>query len=148
VVTSAPILTTPLVPADTSGRDAALDAVAAAAAHDSLTLARGAPDRLVDAMLGAVEHRLLLRGFQLAYAGVEREIADTYRYLIQPARQRAQAGQDKAGTLHDHLRYAEGMTAIRDALNATLRHLAERTPGSSQDSRDAGQPISILAETT
>jgi hypothetical protein len=145
-VTSTPTTTTPAV--DTGDRDAALAAAADAAEHDSLTLARGALDRLVDAVLDAVEARLLLRGFQFAYADVERHVAETDRHLIQPALRRAEAGQDGAGTLHDHLRYAEGMTAVRDALSATLRRLAERTPGSPQCGRDAGQPIHLLAETT
>ncbi|OJF12761.1 hypothetical protein [Couchioplanes caeruleus] len=101
-------------------RRTAFDAADCVATREALPLNRATIGRLADAVVDRIAHHLLTRGFHLACERIEQYIADTDQYLITPARRRAVAGLDTAGTLHTHLQYLEGMHDLHTTVQAAL----------------------------
>ncbi|MEV4704530.1 hypothetical protein [Actinoplanes sp. NPDC049316] len=132
----------------------AIAAASRAAAQEGLPLNRVVIGRLVDAVVDGLAHRLLTRGFQLACDRAEEYIAEMDQYLLVPARRRAAAGLDAAGTLDTHLQYVQGMRDLHSGVRATLDRLA-RGSGSADGAGTAGSalivehlPRPLLRETT
>ncbi|MFI5493547.1 hypothetical protein [Actinoplanes sp. NPDC051859] len=136
-------------------RGIAVTAACRIAARESLPLNRATIDQLVEAIIDDICQPLLIGGFRLACDRVEQYIGDIDRYLITPARRRAEAGQDTADTLYTHLQYLAGMHDLHTSVQAEWKHLtADPAPMAAgartaqPEPRTSHRPLPLLRETT